>query len=178
MNPLALHSPVAQRSPRPASGVERLAAEIKDRWGQGASPDAQEALNQHPELLAEKSVVLDLAYEEYCQRLEAGEKVDPDLFCERFPAHRTSLRRLLQAHRFLDENSHFLVALRTPAWPEPGTTFLGFALQRELGRGAFARVYLATQPALGERQVALKVAQRGKQEAKTLARIAHRALAK
>ena len=50
----------------------------------------------------------------------------------------------------------------------------GFQLLRELGRGAFARVYLARQPALGNRVVVVKVAQYGSGEAETLGRLAHR----
>ena len=38
-------------------------------------------------------------------------------------------------------------------WPEPAESFMGFSLVRELGRGAFARVFLATEPALGKRVI-------------------------
>ena len=48
------------------------------------------------------------------------------------------------------------------------------SLLRELGRGAFAHVYLARQPALGNRMVVVKVAQYGSAEAETLGRLAHR----
>src|SRR5690242_5891816 len=41
--------------------------------------------------------------------------------------------------------------------PEVGETFLGFRLVGELGRGSFARVFLAEQEVLAGRQVALKV---------------------
>jgi hypothetical protein len=59
-------------------------------------------------------------------------------------------------------------------WPAVGTEFLGFQLLRELGRGAFAHVYLARQPALGNRLVVVKVAQYGSGEAETLGRLGHR----
>ena len=41
--------------------------------------------------------------------------------------------------------------------PEAGDEFVGFRLLRELGRGAFGRVFLAEQRELADRQVALKV---------------------
>jgi tetratricopeptide (TPR) repeat protein len=44
---------------------------------------------------------------------------------------------------------------------------------RELGRGAFARVYLAKEETLGDRPVAVKISVRGGGEAQTLGRIRH-----
>jgi serine/threonine protein kinase/Tfp pilus assembly protein PilF len=125
---------------------------------------------------AGKQVAMDLAYEEFCQRLEVGEQLDKDAFCERFPAVKTSLRLLLAAHRVLDENAPEVEEPRPgqPPWPEPGQTFLGFHLLHRLGQGAFGRVYLAAEPALGHRLVAVKVvAQRGTVEAETLGRLRH-----
>src|SRR6202040_864778 len=43
------------------------------------------------------------------------------------------------------------------SFPRAGSSFLGFRLQSELGRGAFARVYLARQGDLADRRVALKI---------------------
>ncbi|MFL5241082.1 MAG: protein kinase domain-containing protein [Gemmataceae bacterium] len=122
---------------------------------------------------ADKSVLIDLAYEEYCEQCEAGTPPDPDAFCERYPGLQNSLHRLLEAHQFLQENSQLLAEETAPAWPAPGDTFLGFELIRELGRGAFARVFLANEPALGSRRVVVKVALRGAAEAETLGRLRH-----
>jgi serine/threonine protein kinase len=121
----------------------------------------------------EKSVLLDRAYESYCLRCDAGEKPDPDEFCARFPAYQTSLRRLIEAHRFFEENPALLAEEHTARWPQPGDLFLGFELVRELGRGAFARVFLAEEPALGYRRVAVKISMRGAAEAETLGRVSH-----
>jgi serine/threonine protein kinase/tetratricopeptide (TPR) repeat protein len=60
-----------------------------------------------------------------------------------------------------------------PALPEVGTEFLGFQLVRELGRGAFGRVYLATQPELAGRAVALKVSVDIAGESRSLAQLQH-----
>jgi serine/threonine protein kinase/Flp pilus assembly protein TadD len=57
--------------------------------------------------------------------------------------------------------------------PQPGETFLGFRLIEELGRGSFARVFLARQEALAGRLVALKVTHRPTREAEKLARLQH-----
>src|SRR5262249_36338506 len=60
-----------------------------------------------------------------------------------------------------------------PSLPQPGRAFRGFPRLTELGRGPFGRVYLASQPALANRLVALKVAIGLGGEAQTLARLQH-----
>jgi serine/threonine protein kinase/Tfp pilus assembly protein PilF len=65
------------------------------------------------------------------------------------------------------------LARAATSFPQPGRVFLGFRLLAELGRGAFGRVYLASQPALASRLVALKVAVDLGGEAQTLARLQH-----
>jgi serine/threonine protein kinase/Flp pilus assembly protein TadD len=57
--------------------------------------------------------------------------------------------------------------------PEVGETYLGFRLVQELGRGSFARVFLAEQEALAGRQVALKVTLRPTREPERLAKLQH-----
>ncbi|MBN9120964.1 MAG: serine/threonine protein kinase, partial [Planctomycetes bacterium] len=57
--------------------------------------------------------------------------------------------------------------------PRVGDTVVGFKLVGELGRGAFARVFLAHQEALAGRPVALKVSFRPTREAERLARLQH-----
>src|SRR5262249_28720300 len=49
----------------------------------------------------------------------------------------------------------------------------GFRLVEELGRGSFARVFLAEERQLANRRVALKVARTGSREPQTLARLQH-----
>ena len=63
-------------------------------------------------------------------------------------------------------------------WPvarfrKPGETIADFVLVEELGRGAFARVFLAKERELADRLVALKVSRRGSREPQTLARLQH-----
>jgi serine/threonine protein kinase len=139
----------------------------------GAVPDAAAPLAPRLGLPADKSAVLDLAYEEFCQQTEAGQAPDPESFCARFPAYRSSLRRLLAAHQFLAANSEVLRAAPPVRWPEPGERWGDWTLVRELGRGAFARVYLATEASTGDRSVAVKLSFEGGAEARTLGRISH-----
>jgi eukaryotic-like serine/threonine-protein kinase len=55
----------------------------------------------------------------------------------------------------------------------PGTVLAGFRILTELGRGAFATVFLAEQADLANRQVALKVSQPVGDEPQILARLQH-----
>ncbi len=57
--------------------------------------------------------------------------------------------------------------------PVAGGEIFGFQLVRELGRGAFGRVFLATQPELAGRPVALKVSADLTGESRALAQLQH-----
>ncbi|HEV3383519.1 MAG TPA: serine/threonine-protein kinase [Gemmata sp.] len=58
-------------------------------------------------------------------------------------------------------------------FPAIGSRLLHFQLEEELGRGAFARVYLARQESLANRLVVLKVSTVHSDEPQTLARLRH-----
>ncbi len=57
--------------------------------------------------------------------------------------------------------------------PQPGDELAGFRIIQELGRGAFARVYLAEEIHLGRRLVAIKVSRPEGDEPQVLARLQH-----
>jgi serine/threonine protein kinase len=134
---------------------------------------SQELVNASSSTLARtpKSLLLFQAYQEYFDRLERGEHVDPDEHCARHPQLRSSLGKLLQLHLFLEANDQLTEA---PPYPAAGTRFLHFDLLSELGEGAFAKVYLAEDTKLGGRRVALKLSRRANAEAKIMGTIAHR----
>lgn len=60
-----------------------------------------------------------------------------------------------------------------PPTPRIGQMIAGFRIVAELGRGAFARVYLAEQESLSNRRVALKISEALGDEPRTLARLQH-----
>jgi serine/threonine protein kinase/tetratricopeptide (TPR) repeat protein len=57
--------------------------------------------------------------------------------------------------------------------PQPGEVLAGFRIILELGRGAFARVFLAEDLSLGRRPVAIKVSRPDGNEPQILARLQH-----
>ncbi len=144
----------------------------KERWQQGSPPDALAALRADPELGADKQIVLDLAYEEYCLQEAAGRAVPVEEYAAQFPTHRQSLLRLLAVHSFLNAHPN---ALKLPdvKWPAPGDTLAEFAIVRPLGRGGFAHVYLARETTAGNRAVVLKVSADGLEEGNTLGPLVH-----
>ena len=133
------------------------ASEIIECWRRGEEPDAGDVLSKNPSLQDNKSFILDLAYEEYCIRCESGEEISPKSFCDKFPAFRRSLQRLLEVHHYLKPSGLDSPSAERPRWPEPGEHLLGFTIMEELGRGAISRVFLARQPELGNRWVVLKL---------------------
>jgi serine/threonine protein kinase len=154
--------------------VRQLAKEIQELRRQGEPAPVRVVLARHPELAQDKSLVIELANEELCQRTEIGEKPDPEEFARQFPVYQRSIQAMAMAHGFVAEKEPLLEEFREVDFPEVGTELMGFSLLRELGRGAFACVYLAAEPALGNRLVAVKVSQQGTTEAEILGRLTHR----
>ncbi len=158
---------------RQALSLRGEAKAIVEEWHRGAPPDAQAALARRPELRGVKSLVEDLAYEEYCLRCDAGEALDLDAFCDRFPTFRASIHRMLANHRSMANYAPLLAEAPAVRWPEPGERLADLMVLRELGRGGFARVYLALEESTGARPVAVKFSPEGDAEARTMGRLAH-----
>jgi serine/threonine protein kinase len=73
----------------------------------------------------------------------------------------------------LDQCPQFALGSQRADWPQPGERFLGYDVVELLGSGALARVYLAREPALGQRLVVIKVSRFGAAEAETLGKLSH-----
>ncbi|HEY2413918.1 MAG TPA: protein kinase [Pirellulaceae bacterium] len=158
-------------TPEPTD-LQTLVRDKIDAWHAGQKPDASRLLAEYPALRNAKSLVLDLALAEYEARTAAGDEITKSDFCDRFPAYRQSLSRLLEVYEFLDQCPQFAVNDAT-RWPAPGDEFLGFEIVEPLGRGGMARVFLARQPELGNRQVVIKVSRFASREAHTLGKLSH-----
>ncbi len=149
----------------------RLVSELLAELPSDAPFSARAFLAQHPELTSVRSAVLDVAYEDYCRRLEAGETVNRHEFAAEFPHYRTSLLRLLKDHDELD--AQFNLLQRPLQWPAAGDEFLGFQLVSPLGRGAFSRVFLARESQVGDREVAVKITRHSGVEQHALGKLRH-----
>ncbi|QEH33598.1 Serine/threonine-protein kinase PknK [Aquisphaera giovannonii] len=162
-----------------------LRADLSLRWEAGDRAGAAWYLERFKDL-GEDSVVA-LLYEEFCLREEDGERPDPASYLARYPALAEPLRRVLDIHELIGSATATNSILGAPSmagpggrsatdeppYPEAGQTIAGFYLVEELGRGSFARVFLARERELADRPVALKVARRGSREPQALARLQH-----
>jgi len=151
-----------------------LRAEVGLRWDAGDRVTVEQYRDSYPELDVDGLVAL--IYEEFCLREEAGEAPVPAEYDQRFPALANRLRRVFDIHDLIGSggSAAFRVASTSEVpFPESGQTTAGFHLLEELGRGAFARVFLAEERQLADRPVALKVSRTGSREPQTLARLQH-----
>ena len=119
-----------------------------------------------------RNEAIELIYHEFCLAASAGLNPVPAEYLSRFPAQSDSLGRLLCLHDAF--TSRDLRRGTEPAdLPGVGDEIGPYALERELGRGAFARVFLARQADLDERYVVLKVATKITPEHRLMARARH-----
>jgi serine/threonine protein kinase len=147
---------------RTATLAARLVEEMATSWRHRLPVRAEDVLRRHPELGEDADLAVRLVYEEVCQRQEGGEQVCPEEILHRFPQWREQLARLMDRRWRLDPGNTLP--------PEPPQEYRVLA---ELGHGAHGRVYLATQPALADRPVVLKVTSGFGQEHLSLARLQH-----
>ena len=159
---------------RPGQLLALLRVDMFGRRRAGAAIHVETYLDEHPNLDEDARVAL--IYEEFCLREEEGDAPTPPEYYERFPTLENRLRRILAIHGLVgDLPSTASHMSETPAvpFPEAGQTIAGFHLVEELGRGSFARVYLAHERQLADRPVALKVSRTASREPQTLARLQH-----
>jgi serine/threonine protein kinase/tetratricopeptide (TPR) repeat protein len=117
-----------------------------------------------------------LIYEEFCLREEEQDWPDPGEYERRFPALASQVREVLDIHDLVGSAQSSTtdgLSEAGPAFPESGQTIAGFRLVEEVGRGSFARVFLAQDRTLADRLVALKITRPGTREPQTLARLQH-----
>ena len=168
-------------TPAPAAWLALLRIDLNLRWDDGEPVRVEAYRDRHPGLDADTLVAL--CYEEFCRREEDGLAPFPSEYDERFPELADRLRRVFDIHELVgnaastdlpgDRAAVTDADPHAPAFPEAAQTIAGFHLVEELGRGAFARVFLARERQLADRPVALKVARGGSREPQTLARLQH-----
>ncbi len=162
-----------------------LARTICSQWRDGQAPDARAALEENPDLEGDRSAVVELAYEEFWLRRDRGERIDPDEFVARFPGFRSAILHMLAVDGaiayhpsavYVPDAAPDAPAAPPPSedeWPLPGTVWGDCLLLRQLGLGAFSRVYLAREKSAGDRPVVLKFSSHAGGEACTLGRLHH-----
>jgi serine/threonine protein kinase/lipoprotein NlpI len=155
-----------------------LLEELRSSWQEGKSARAEDLLPRWPADPGDDPDVASLLFEEYRQRLERstapGEAPRREEYEQRFPSQKGSLASLFHHHGILRSVGGASGASGIPlALPAVGDELFGFRLRQELGRGAFAKVYLAEQAELAGRPVVVKVSAIEGDEPQTLAQLQH-----
>jgi serine/threonine protein kinase/tetratricopeptide (TPR) repeat protein len=174
---------------------ELVRADIEYAWRSGAPRRAEDYLSDFPALSADPDGLSAVAFEEYRQRQCAGDHPSPAEYRQRLGidtldwplslaaateaqarpnGHELPLIPPLRADRDRDTvGVTDYLAQAAVALPEPASEFCGFQLVKEIGRGAFGRVYLAHQGDLARRPVALKLSADLVDESDRLAQLQH-----
>ena len=150
-----------------------LVSRVRLEWHRDQQPDAVNFLAEHPTIRKNRPLAIELAYEEYCIRRDAGESISRSTFCNRFPTISRSLSRQIEVDEYVRQHSATVVERADIRWPCPGDRLFQLVVVEEIGRGAFARVYLCVQPAIGNRQVVVKVSRGGAVEANMMGGLDH-----
>jgi serine/threonine protein kinase/Tfp pilus assembly protein PilF len=147
--------------------------ELSHSYDQGKPIRPEDILARWPMEPAGDADVASLLFEDYLQQRRRG--ADPQLsdYQQRFPQQQDSLRSLVRQNDILHSLGVSRPSGFTLRLPDVGDEVFGFRLHHELGRGAFARVFLGEQIELAGRPVVLKVAASDNAEPHTLAQLQH-----
>ena len=165
--------------------------DLEYRWQRGRSPRKVETYaTDFPELATDGELPVELIHEELQARMQAGDRVTEKEIHDRFPAQATQLYELVggmavagtQTCTYYGETvknsgktrqSDVKLVAPPPLELRPGETVDDFELLTQLGRGAFAQVFLSRQVSM-ERLVALKISRHKGSEPQILAQLDHR----
>lgn len=153
---------------------ELIRVDLELSYQEGTAKTLEEYLSHFPMLRKSLRSIEAIGYEEYRQKLLAGIQVNPESYHSMYGIDisqwpENSLADIQPRRIPVQANSDF----HSQVFPKAGETFLDFELIEEIGRGSFARVFLARQPILSDRQIVLKISRIRFSDASALARLQH-----
>lgn len=154
-----------------------LQAQVRMLIAQGSL--VSEAGTSSPDTFAkEKSILLDLVLDDFKQLRKSTPDLMVEEYCHKFAclgdALHNSIVRAIDVQNFVELHPEILGIAHEIEWPAIGARLDTFQVLDELGRGAWARVYLCREIGLGNRLVVVKVARGGEYEAEQLGKLDHR----
>ena len=161
-------SPAVRRT----CAIELIKIDLEHRWSRGIEPKRLAQYCEELPELRDRALPPDLIYEEFQVRRRSGQSVDSAEYTEEFPEQAEELASILATGEFegtLVSHSGKPVALDDV---DVGQRINDFDLMMGLGRGAFAKVFLARQRSM-QRLVAVKISQDRGTEPQTLAQLDH-----
>jgi serine/threonine protein kinase len=151
--------------------AELVKVDLEQRAAAGRLKLLEYYIAEFPEILERGEPPCDLIYEEFHVRRTAGHEVSLSDYCRRFPGSADALKRLI-ATADVTVTTQIQSPTSRVDGIEAGQRLDDFDLLVELGKGAFASVYLARQISM-QRLVALKVSADRGSEPQTLAQLDH-----
>jgi serine/threonine protein kinase len=177
MHSNTVRSDADQTVAEPSTKQAFLTDAIVSQWSQSGQADMVAVLREHPSLLRNRSLLLNLAIEEYETCCHASGELDLEKHCARFEEFGSSIQRSilrqLEVQRFIDGQPDLLRDLCTPLWPKAGEDFGPFYVLEEIGFGAIARIYICLESELGNRPVVVKATPLPTFEASILGKLNH-----
>ncbi|CAM4504949.1 serine/threonine-protein kinase [Nocardia ninae] len=156
---------------RRVSLIELIKVDLAHRWGRGTAPKRlADYVEDLPELRT-WPLPPDLIYEEFHVRRRAGTAVQVAEYTAAYPAQAEQLSEMLAT----DDYHSTMMSAAEPVNLDDidaGQQIDDFDLMTGLGRGAFARVFLARQRSM-QRLVAVKISRDKGTEPQTLAQLDH-----
>ncbi len=144
--------------------LELLRVDLQCGWKQGTPTPLLDYVQRFPRVLDDASNLGELAFEEFRTRRLAGQAVDPAEYARLYSVDTSAWPSVSESTVAARSRQHSTVVTpggrtgRTDVGSfAVGDNFGNFELLHELGRGAFARVFLARQPELAHRRVVLKI---------------------
>jgi eukaryotic-like serine/threonine-protein kinase len=158
-----------------------LLQEQRSRWADGEQVAPEELLARWPTDPERDPFAVSIVYEDLVQHQRLGEELSISEYTRRFPFQKDALASLVSLDQMLETisraNPGACQSRRRRdsllGFPDVGDVVFGFRLCGELGRGAFARVFLAEQKELAGRPVVLKLSPIEGTEPQTLAQLQH-----
>ncbi|MEZ6063492.1 MAG: protein kinase [Planctomycetaceae bacterium] len=160
----------------PAVLEELIRVDLEFRFANQEPASLDDYRDAFPEAFASPQQIAPIAFEEYRLRLHSANPAAPEEYAQKYgidvadwPA---SVART--SRKSIRGGSHGPAGMpKCAVEMTAGQDVLNFRLVGELGRGAFARVFLAEQRALSDRLVVLKVSAARLREAERLAQLQH-----
>lgn len=152
---------------------EEFLESILSHVPEGEIFDAAEIVAANSQIGNNPSLIVDLAYEEYWRRLQAGQNIDAAQFANRFPGVSEKLLRVIEVGDVIHESPEVFLNLLQPNWPEVPSQIGCYRIIRQIGSGSFSRVYYARDRSFNDREVVLKIARPFQREVETLSQLNH-----
>jgi serine/threonine protein kinase/predicted Zn-dependent protease len=146
--------------------AELACIDLEHAFEQGQAVEVTRFLKLYPDVFAAAELREEVAQEHYRLCRLFGIQIARADVAQRYGLSHATWDELPQgtSHATLPDSSRY---------PQVGSTFCGYPIFAELGRGALARVVLAQQPDLAQRWVVLKITQQPTTEAEHLASLQH-----